>query len=94
MRRAGEKQTLLGLRQSSYPLSRLPSFPLSGTNTTNLAHCDAVWGGRQPPHLNGVELLDYLADVLTRIVNGHPNSRIDDILPWAYTTAPELKAVA
>jgi len=32
--------------------------------------------------------------VLTRIVSGHPNSQIDDLLPWAYTTASELKAVA
>jgi len=44
--------------------------------------------------LNGVEPLGYLADVLTRIVSGHPNSQIDDLLPWAYTTASELKAVA
>ena len=44
--------------------------------------------------LNGVEPLGYLADVLTRIVNGHPNSQIDELLPWAYIRAPELKAVA
>jgi len=44
--------------------------------------------------LNGVEPLGYLADVLTRIINDHPNSRIDDLLPWAYIPAPELKAVA
>ncbi|MER8964039.1 transposase domain-containing protein, partial [Mesorhizobium sp. M0701] len=44
--------------------------------------------------LNGVEPLGYLANVLTRIVNGHPNSQIDDLLPWAYIRAPELKAVA
>jgi transposase len=44
--------------------------------------------------LNGVEPLGYLADVLTRIVNGHPNSQIDDLLPWAYIQAPELRAVA
>ena len=44
--------------------------------------------------LNGVEPLGYLADVLTRIVNGHPNSQIDDLLPWAYIVAPEIKAVA
>ncbi len=31
--------------------------------------------------LNGVEPLGYLADVLTRIVSGHPNSQIDDLLP-------------
>lgn len=42
--------------------------------------------------LNGVEPLGYLADVLTRIVNGYPNSRIDDLLPWAYVTALNLKA--
>ncbi|MBY5407439.1 transposase domain-containing protein, partial [Rhizobium leguminosarum] len=36
----------------------------------------------------------YLSDVLTRIVNGHPNSQIDDLLPWVYAAKPELKAVA
>lgn len=44
--------------------------------------------------LNDVEPLSYLADVITRIVNGHPNSQIDDLLPWAYIRPPELKAVA
>ena len=34
--------------------------------------------------LNDVEPQAYLADILTRLVNGHPNSRIDDLLPWAY----------
>ncbi|TGQ36924.1 transposase domain-containing protein, partial [Mesorhizobium sp. M00.F.Ca.ET.216.01.1.1] len=36
----------------------------------------------------------YLADVLTRIVNGHPNSQIDDLLPWVYINKLQLKAVA
>ena len=44
--------------------------------------------------LNGVEPLAYLADILTRIVNGHPNRRIDELLPWAYIRARELDAVA
>jgi transposase len=44
--------------------------------------------------LNNVEPFGYLADVLSRIVNGHPNSQIDELLPWAYIRAPELKAVA
>ncbi len=34
--------------------------------------------------LNAVEPQAYLADVLTRLVNHHPNSRIDELLPWAY----------
>ncbi|MHB8285558.1 MAG: IS66 family transposase [Caulobacteraceae bacterium] len=33
--------------------------------------------------INGVEPYAYLADVLSRLVNAHPNSRIDELLPWA-----------
>lgn len=44
--------------------------------------------------LNDVEPLAYLSDVLTRIVNGHSNSQIDNLLPWAYAAKHELKAVA
>jgi transposase len=43
--------------------------------------------------LNDVDPLGYLADVLTRIVNDHPNSDIDQLLPWVYRQ-PDLKAVA
>ena len=34
--------------------------------------------------LNNVEPEGYLADVLTRLVNPHPNSRLDELLPWSY----------
>ena len=44
--------------------------------------------------LLGVEPQGYLADVITRIVNGHPQSRVDDLLPWAYPAIPQFKAVA
>lgn len=44
--------------------------------------------------LNGVEPQSYLADVIARIVTGHPQSRLDELLPWAYPTMPALKAVA
>ncbi|CUU14775.1 Mobile element protein CDS [Bradyrhizobium sp.] len=43
--------------------------------------------------LNDVDPLAYLTDVLTRIVSGHPNRDIDQLLPWAYRTQ-FLKAVA
>jgi len=32
--------------------------------------------------LNGVEPYAYLRDVLERMVDGHPNSRLDELLPW------------
>jgi transposase len=44
--------------------------------------------------LCGVEPNAYLADVITRIVNGHPNSQIDQLLPWAYAPKQERKDVA
>ena len=44
--------------------------------------------------LIGVEPYGYLADVITRIVQGHPNSRLDELLPWSYSGAQDLKAVA
>ena len=44
--------------------------------------------------LNGIDPHAYLADVITKIVNGHPNSRIDELLPWAYPTMTALRDVA
>ena len=43
--------------------------------------------------LNGVDPQAYLADIIARIVAGHPQSQIDDLLPWAYAPQP-LEAVA
>jgi hypothetical protein len=61
---------------------------------TFLAHCDAVWGGRQPPHLNAVDPQAWLADILTRLVNGWPMSKIDELMPWADAAGLKECAVA
>ena len=37
--------------------------------------------------LNGVEPQRYLADTLTRLVNGWPQARIDELMPWNCTTS-------
>ncbi|MGY3695453.1 hypothetical protein ACVIGA_005533 [Bradyrhizobium sp. USDA 3240] len=34
--------------------------------------------------LNRIDPLAYITDVLTRIVNGHPNRQLDSLLPWNY----------
>jgi hypothetical protein len=44
--------------------------------------------------LLAVDPLRYLTDVVTRIVNGHPQTRLDDLMPWAYPATPPLPAVA
>ncbi len=38
--------------------------------------------------LNDVDPYAYLAATITKIVNGHPNSRLDELLPWAYPVEP------
>jgi transposase len=44
--------------------------------------------------LNCVDPHAYLTDVISKIVNGHANSRINELLPWAYPPAKPLKGVA
>ncbi len=38
--------------------------------------------------INDVEPQAYLTDVLTKLVNGHLQSRLDELLPWAYGPEP------
>ena len=35
--------------------------------------------------LNGVDPAAYFNDVITRIVQGHPQSQIDQLMPWEFT---------
>ena len=44
--------------------------------------------------LIGVEPHSYLADVISRIVNGHPQTRLDELMPSAYPLMPQLQVVA
>jgi hypothetical protein len=39
--------------------------------------------------LNGVDPQRYFTDVLTRLVNGWPNSRIDELMPWRWKTVSD-----
>jgi transposase len=39
--------------------------------------------------LNGIEPQAYLADVLVRLVNLWPNNRLDELLPWTWSTVYE-----
>jgi transposase len=44
--------------------------------------------------LNGVDPQAYMADVLTKIVNGHLASKLDELMPWAYAPNTALIDVA
>ena len=44
--------------------------------------------------LIGADPHAYLTDVITKLVNGHLNSRIDELLPWAHPAVPAFRHVA
>lgn len=44
--------------------------------------------------LNGVEPQAYFADVLTRLVNLWPASRLDELMPWAWNAAQAINKIA
>jgi transposase len=44
--------------------------------------------------LNNVDPHAYLASTITKIVNGHPNGHLDELLPCLYPAATALKNVA
>ena len=44
--------------------------------------------------LNDIDPQAWFADTLTKIVNGHPNAKIDELMPWAYTPRAALREVA
>ena len=44
--------------------------------------------------LNGIDPQAWMADTLTKIVSGHLNSEIDELLPWAYPAPQQLMQVA
>ena len=42
--------------------------------------------------LNDVNPVDYLADTLRAILDGHPQSRIDELMPWRFQESSSLAA--
>jgi hypothetical protein len=47
-----------------------------------LARASAIASLIETSKLNGVDPQQYLTDLLTRLVEGWPQSRIDDLMPW------------
>ena len=42
--------------------------------------------------LNGVEPFTYISCIMQKIAEGWPNSRIDELLPWAWSPVAQQKA--
>jgi transposase len=65
-----------------------PQPPESRQYDAALDEGGAAWGIIasliETSKLNKVEPTRYLTDVLTKIAQGWPNSKLDELLPWAY----------
>ena len=44
--------------------------------------------------LNGVDPEAYLADIFTRLIEGHPINRLDELLPWNWAAAHQDQRAA
>jgi transposase len=42
--------------------------------------------------LNDVNPVDYIADTLQAILDGHPQSRIEELMPWRFQKTSSLAA--
>ncbi len=65
-------------------LSRKNAFFASGDDGG--ARWAAVASLVETCKLNGVDPQRYFTDLLTRLVDGWPNSRIDELMPWCWAT--------
>jgi len=74
-----------------------------------VARDDRPWGGTDPPgaenwaciaslietcKLTGVDPQTYFTDVLTKLVNLWPASRIDELMPWAWAAERSANKLA
>ena len=84
-------------RGRAEPSGRLPSTrknALFAGSDGGAEHWAVIASLIETCKLLGVEPHAYLADVITRIVNGHPQTRLDELLPWAYPVMRQLQVVA
>jgi len=82
------------VERSMRPLALTRKNALFAGSDSGAAHWAVIASLIKTCKLVGVEPRAYLADVITKIVSGHPQSRLDELLPWAYPTTAALKAAA
>ena len=82
------------VERSMRPLALPRKNALFAGSDGGAAHWAVIASLIETCKLIGVEPRAYLADVISRIVTGHAQSRLDELRPWAYPTTPALKAAA
>ena len=68
--------------------------PLFARSDGGAEHWAVIASLVETAKLNGIDPQAHLTDILIRIVEGHPNTLINELTPWAYTAKPTLSNVA
>ena len=78
---------------SNFVENRIRPVKLTAKNAPFAGHdeCAAAWGRiaslLETCKMNGVEPYAWLKSTLEKIAGGHPQSRVHELLPWAFTPA-------
>lgn len=82
------------VERSIWPLALIRKNALFVSSDGGAEHWAVIASLVETAELNLVVPHAYLADITARIVNGHPNTRINELLPWAYPAQTALREVA
>jgi len=82
------------VERSIRPLALTRKNALFAGSDGGAGHWAAIASLIETCKLNGVDPQAYLAAVITLIVQGYPNSAIDDLMPWQFKPSDQLAAVA
>jgi transposase len=82
------------VERSIRPLALTRKNALFAGSDGGAEHWAAIASLIETCKLSGIDPQAYLLDTITRIVNAHPNSRIDELMPWAFAEAQKLRHVA
>ena len=93
-RTAGSKSITNVVERAIRPIALTRKNALFAGSDGGAEHWAAIASLIESCKLLGVEPHGYLADVITRIVNGHPQPRLDELMPWAYPLMSQLQVVA
>ncbi|WP_370640261.1 transposase domain-containing protein [Aurantimonas sp. HBX-1] len=82
------------VERSIRPLALTRKNALFAGSDGGAGHWAAIASLIETCKLNGVDPQAYLAAVSTLIIQGHPNSAIDDLMPWRFKPSDRLAAMA
>ncbi len=72
------------VERSIRPIALTRKNALFAGSNRGAEHWAAIASLVETCKLNGIDPEAYLADTITRIVQGHPQSRLGELLPWTY----------